>query len=419
MLARDISVKNTRKMTGEGYPHLLPALLALLIIIVLLTGGGLYARQQEQNYVNVLAPARLKQADIGSVLQEAALRQTDLLPVFGSSEMYKENDENSAFSFFKTYPTGFTVFEVAVSGITSLEMAQNLAALGPLLKGKEVVISFTPAMFNSPEVGSKNYAGDFSRMHANQMVFSPYISLVLKQRVASRMLDYPNTFANDPVLGFAVLKLASHSPIDILLYYLSVPVGQLQTQIIRLQDHWEVLSWIFSHPKNLIPVQQKVYPINWKAEIANAENLQRVLTTLDPYGIENYKWNRQNQRMLEKKVAPGSGDDYFIQKMSNSKEWQDLDILLSVLKETGAQPLILSRPLNGTLWNAMGVSSAARRVYYDRLEKVVQPYGFPLVDFSDQDTNRLFSVDLSSHTSRVGWVYVDKALDDFYHGKIH
>ena len=121
--------------------------------------------------------------------------------------------------------------------------------------------------------------------------------------------------------------------------------------------------------------------------------------------------------MLEKKVAPGSGDDYFIQKMSNSKEWQDLDILLSVLKETGAQPLILSRPLNGTLWNAMGVSSAARRVYYDRLEKAVQPYGFPLVDFSDQDTNRFFSIDLSSHTSRLGWVYIDQALDNFYHGR--
>jgi poly-D-alanine transfer protein DltD len=251
------------------------------------------------------------------------------------------------------------------------------------------------------------------------MVFSPSISLMLKERIASRMLDYPDTFANDPVLGFALHKLASHSSIDILLYYLSVPIGQLQTQVIRLQDHWEVLSWIYSNSKDLLPVQRETHVINWQAEIAKAEYLQRAITTSDPYGIENHTWGDHYKRMLEKKVAPGSGDKNFIEDLSTSKEWQDLDILLSVLKETGAHPLILSRPLKGTLLNALGVSSAARQVYYAKLEKTVQPYGYPLIDFSDQDTNRLFSIDLLSHTSRVGWVYVDKALDDFYHGKIH
>jgi poly-D-alanine transfer protein DltD len=71
------------------------------------------------------------------------------------------------------------------------------------------------------------------------------------------------------------------------------------------------------------------------------------------------------------------------------------------------------------MWNSMGVSASARQFFYDSLQKAVQPYGFPLVDFSDQDTNRLFSIDLTSHTSRLGWVYVDRVLDDFYHGKIH
>jgi D-alanine transfer protein len=419
MSARDSFVKVVEKIPGKEFPHLLPALAAILIIIGLLAGGSLYARQQEQSYVNVLAPARLKQADIGIVLQVAAFRQPDLLPVYSSSEMYNEDDENSAYQFFRTYPTGFTVFEVAVSAITSLEMAQNLAALGPLLKGKKVVISFTPSMFNLTEDAQKPYSGDFSRLHANQMVFSPYLSRELKQRFASRMLDYPNTFTNDPVLAFALQKLASNSPADFLLYNLSVPFGQLQTQIIQLQDHWEVLSWIYSNSKDLLPVHRETYAINWHAEIARAENLQSGITTIDPYGIEDKSWNLHYQHMFGKKVAPGSGDKHFIHKISISKEWQDLDILLSVLKETGAQPLILSRPLNGTMWNAMGVSSAARQVYYDRLKKTVQPYGFPLVDFFDQDTNRLFSIDLSSHTSRLGWVYVDKVLDDFYHGKIH
>ncbi len=399
-------------------PHLLPALAALLILFGLLAGGSLYARSVELSYVNSLAPARLKQTDLGSALQEAAFRQPDLLPVYGSSEMFMEKDENSASQFFQSYPTGFTVFEVAVSGITSLEIAQNLAALGPELKGKKVVISFSPSMFDTTEVNQAVYAGDFSRLHANEMVFSPYISYDLKQRAAFRMLDYPDTLYNDPVLKFALHSLASRSPFDILLYNLSVPVGRLQIQVIRLQDHWEVLNWMHLHPKALRPVLRKTYPIDWQAQITRAQTLQNELTSSNPYGVYNLRWYTTFRGRISKRAAPGSGDAVFIRTVSASKEWDDLDILLAVLKQTGAQALILGRPLNGPMWNARGVTPLARQFFYDRLQETVQPYGFPLIDFSDQDNNRLFSIDLYSHTSRLGWAYVDQALDAFYHGNI-
>ena len=404
-----------KKSTGKEFPHLLPALTAILILSGLLIGGSLYARRLEQNYVHALGAATPRQAIIGSALQEAALRQPDLLPVYGSSEVYMEKDENSAGQFFHSYPTGFTVFEIATPGFTSLEIAQYLAALGPELKGKKVVISFTPSMFTRVQVGQLPYAGDFSRLHANELVFNPYLSYELKHRLAFRMRDYPDTLANDPLLDFAVKNLARRSRLSILRYYISFPAGWLQTQIIRLQDHWAVLNWINSHPTALQAVQHKAYPIDWKTEFDRAQNLQDALTSSNPYGIDENLWNTTFKKILAKKVVPCSSNNYFIHELANSKEWLDFDILLSVLKETGAQPLILSRPLNGTVWNDMGVSASARQFFYDSLQKAVQPYGFPLVDFANQDTNRLFSIDLLSHTSRLGWVYVDQTLDDFYH----
>ena len=401
-------------------PHLLPALAAILILIGLLAGGSLFARNIELSYVNDLARVRLKQTDLGSALQEVAFLRPDLLPVFGSSEMYEEDDENSAYRFFQTYPTGFTVFEVAANGLSSLEIAQDLAALGPELKGKKVVISFTPSMFyDLPRVSEQYYAGDFSRLHANEMVFSLFISVDLKQRIASRMLDYPDTFANDPILGFALQNLAGRSPPGFLLYTLSMPIGWVQTQIIRLQDHWEVLNWIHANPQALLPVSRQTYPIDWNAEMARAQQLQAELTSKNPYGIENDIWSKRPFLKMGGNITPFASDEKFIQELSSSKEWEDFDLLLSVLQETGAQPLILSRPLNGVMWTAIGVSLPARQVYYAMLQKTVQPYGFPLVDFYDQDTNRLFSIDIYSHTSRLGWVYVDQTLDAFYHNEIH
>jgi D-alanine transfer protein len=264
-------------------------------------------------------------------------------------------------------------------------------------------------------VDQKPYAGDFSSLHANEMIFSPYISLGLKQRAASRMLEYPDTFAKDPLLGFALQNLAASSPFNTFLYNLSMPAGRLQTLVIRLQDHWEVMKWIYAHPKDIQAIQRKTYSIDWKAEIAKAESHQSQITTNNPYGVENNSWDAKTQKLFAQQFAPGSEYPYFIQDFANSKEWEDFDILLSVLKETGAQPLILSHPFNGTMENVRGVSLAARQVFYDRLQKMAQTYGFPLIVFSDQDTNKLFSFDMDSHTSRVGWIYVDQALDIFYH----
>jgi D-alanine transfer protein len=396
-------------------PHLIPALVAGLIIIGILAVAALFATLLEQRFVDALAPLGLRQAFIGTALQIAALRQPDLLSVYGTSEIYDEEDQNAADQFFHTYPTGFTVFEVASGGITSLEMAQNLAALAPVIKGKKVVISFTPSDFTVSGIGPKAYAGEFSRLHANELVFSPYLSYQLKQRFAVRMLDFPKTLANDPLLAFALQNLAGSSPFQAFLYNLSVPIGRLQAQVIRLQDHWAVLNWMFTHTKDLAPVQRKAYSIDWKAELGSAERLQAVLTSSNPYGIANNIWETELGHTFGVGYPPGSEDPYFIHDMATSNEWNDFNLLLSVLKETGAQPLILSRPMNGTILNLEGDSAQARQVFYVGLEKAVQPFGFTLIDFADQDSNRLFSVDQFSHTSRVGWIYVDQALDVFYH----
>jgi poly-D-alanine transfer protein DltD len=139
----------------------------------------------------------------------------------------------------------------------------------------------------------------------------------------------------------------------------------------------------------------------------------------NPYGIENDTWNAYYAHVLVPPKQPGSADSAYIQDLNNSPEWIDFDLALRVLKELRAQPLILSRPINGPIWDAMGVSTQARQQYYVKLQKAVLPYGFPTIDFADHDNDHYFSIDESSHTSRVGWVYIDMKLDAFFHSGIH
>ena len=377
----------------------------------------------------------LPQSNIGSALQQAAFQQPDLLVVYGSSEMIFNDAPTmmnygssrvsiggtpyGASQFFQYYPTGFNIYEIANGGISSLNIAQDLAAIGPELRGKKVVISFTPTAYHKADIGPQAYSGNFSFLHANALIFNPYLSMKTKKIAAQRMNDFPDTLNNDLVLQFAVQRLSSGRWYGRYLYYLSWPLGQVDTWVIRLQDHWEVLNYIWNHPNLNLQVIHKPEQIDWSKQIAEATMTEAMYSNNNPYGIENDLWNAYYSELLTHPQKPGSVDYKFIQNLINSKEWTDFDLTLRVLEEMGAQPLILSRPLNGPIWNAKGVSRWVRKQYYVKLQNEVSPYGFLVVDFANYDGDGHFSIDQWSHMSRQGWAYVDMTLDTFFHGQIH
>ena len=393
-------------------PHLNAGLVSILILFIGLLGLDIYAYSLEQRYVNVLAPLDLSQTINGIALQRAALYQSDLLPVYGSSEITMVDTPYDAEKFFATYPTGFTVFQVANFGAAPLTMAQDLAALGPDLRGKKIVISFSPATF----IIGNYYAGNFSPLHAYEMVFSPHLSIGLKIDAAKQMSDFPATLQSDAFLHFAINQMTRNSRANRILYYLSWPLGELQIATMRLQDHAEVVLYLWSHPTN--PDVQKIpKTIDWSASFLSALAEQKQHTLNNSFGIEDNRW-WYYQHVLTNPIRVGSEDKDFINDVKLSHEWTNLDILLRVLQELGAQPLILSRPMNVHLWEALGVSEQAQNIYYSKLNKIVNRYYMPLVDYQQYGTDIYFSIDQSSHTSGYGWVYVDEALDNFFHGRI-
>jgi D-alanine transfer protein len=347
-------------------------------------------------------------------LQRVALRQPDLLPVYGSSEVALGVDGYTAPEVFRTYPTGFAPFEVAHVGVTSLTMAETIAALGPDLRGQKVIISVAPTMFFSDKVATDGYRGLFSRLHADELIFSTQLGLDVKQAAARRMLVFPTTLDKEPVLRFALKRLAGGSPLDLALYYAVWPLGKLWTTVLELQDHWEVLAFIWSNPQLNPEVPHVPAAIDWAALKARAEQEQMANADNNPYGIDNELWQGQQHTTR----APGSIDPIALKRLRGSPEWADFDILLRVLTAMGARPLILSRPVNLVYWESMGISSAVSQAYYDRLHDYAARYGLPVVDFQAYSEDKYFSVDSFSHTSRKGWVYVNEVMDDFYHDRL-
>src|SRR5262249_25473866 len=132
---------------------------------------------------------------------------------------------------------------------TCLIIQQKLAAIGPALRGRKVAVSVTPHFFfERLTAWAGGYAGNFSPLHAGEVAFNTRLSLPLKQDAARRMLRYPETVADRPLLRFALENLADGSPLGLACYDAVLPLGMVHNAVLRYQDHWSVVCYLWRHP---------------------------------------------------------------------------------------------------------------------------------------------------------------------------
>lgn len=397
--------------------HLAAALLSVTGILLLLVAFNVYADALSRRYIHIVAPAELEQAAVGLAWQRAAFQTGDLLPIYGSSELDHQTYEGEyhGSNFFKTYPSGFTIFPIGAPGNTCIIMLQDLAALGTDVRGKKVAISFSPPWFIRPgaqEIRKDHYAGNFSRLHAYALVFGDSLSWELKHQIAARMLDYRSTYRKDALLEFALQRLAKDSPASRLLYTITVPVGKLITFVMTQQDKFETVLEIWSHPEWNPEITRQPQTLDWDTILAQAARQAEANANNNPYGFYNQLWTTRGERLGAE--SQRRTDEEFIETVRTSPDWRDCELLLETLAELGAQPLVLSQPIKGAYFKELGVSYKARRAFYVTQQQLLETRDFPFVTFADHDDDLHFVADPFSHLSPKGWAYYDSVLDAFF-----
>ncbi len=403
-------------------PHLISALIAILLFFFAVLGGVHYAESIETRYVHVLAPwddphdQVDRQKTLGSALQRAAFRAPDLLPIYGASELANSGAFHAS-SIFQKYPTGFNIFVVGDAMAEPVIMFQRLAAIGSELRGKKVVITLAPSLAMTKISPRGAYAYNFSPLHAYETAFSTDLSQGLKQRAALRMLTYAETLKKHLLLRFALQKLAAGSPDSLAQYYAVLPLGRLQCAVLELQDHWEMVSYIRTHPELNPEIKRKTQKIDWDMVLDAAQNYYAERSNNNPFGFDNNTWNGVYEGRPPEDQK-NWGDKIFLNYMNKTQGWTDLDLLLGALKELGAQTLVLSAPFSGRYFDYVGISPQARSVYYDKLHATAKPYDVWLLDFRDHEQDRDFLTDAVFHVSWPAWVYYSETIDAFYHGTL-
>lgn len=383
--------------------HLRAALLAVGLIFLLGAGAGVFTLWLEKREIYTVALESSPHKDLSVVWQRAAMAEPNILPLYGSSELVKHFG-NEPQRFFADYPSGFAVSPVGRGGCTSLVLAEKIAAAaGDAPRGRKLAISLSPSWFFHGEAHHRWYVGNFSAAQASALIFSPRLSLELKRDFARRMLDYPDSVEHAPVLAFALHRLVGQQRMDPVLFRAVTPLARVQNSLAGFSDHL-ALAWHILHDHDRPNVAPRApVRLDWEAILASGEGD----VTVQPKGptIE---------------YAPRfTGDRRFLHVLGESREWGDLELLLRVMQELGLDPLLLSIPINYTYYESTGIARESLDQYLAHLHALADRYDVALIDFAGHQNDTAFFADHNDHLSARGWLYMDRALDLYYHGSPH
>jgi D-alanine transfer protein len=362
-------------------------------------------------------------------LARAALDAGDGLPVFGSSELFCCGKPFRPTETFAGRPTGFRVLALGHAGTAHLSFVEALAALGPALRGRTLAISASPPWFRQPAGPAvAQYGSVFVAEHAYGFAFAAPIPRALRARGARRMLAYPDTVRDDPLLRVALEDVGSASPLRALEYRALEPLGWIALRALDLRDAVRTLWFLAAIER--APAAAPATPPAWTEMAALGTRVAERSDTTNPFGFADASWRELRRRptsvnALALRASGRTNRDgtvlppplHWRAGITRSAEWRDMRLALQLARALGARPLVWTLPLPGAYLDYTRISAVARRRYYDRYARIAARAGVPSLDFRDHEEDPYFLADPGSHLSARGWVFADRALDLFWSGR--
>lgn len=400
-----------------------PHVTALAVVSVLMSLGlavaTFYVRVLTRHAIHHFANAQSDSKILGVTIIREALRHPDVLVDFGSSEMIR--GQGRPFygpAFFAKAPSGFVLFPVADLGATPLAELLRVAAAGPVVRGKRLIVSFTPQVFigKGHDRFDEAYRGNFSPLQATVLAFSNDLSPALAGDLASQLLKHAATLRHELLLRVALSARARDNGFGKAMYLALYPLGMMQEGFYRIADDvlvWRALS--DRKDKNRSP-RTTIEPPNWSVLADSADRFTRAHASSNQWGIEDKFFAQQGGYFVKQKGTKDSTE--WLANLNEGYGWPELDLLLRLLKERGAKPLIITTPKHGLFDEFAGLNAPVRSRYYEKFRAAVAPYGFPVETFEQYDTVKYFLNDPDSHLSPRGWLRYDQLVDAFYHDSL-
>ncbi|OIK09958.1 D-alanyl-lipoteichoic acid biosynthesis protein DltD [Bacillus sp. MUM 116] len=338
----------------------------------------------------------------GKYIQSKMLQDDRYLPMYGSSELARL-DRFHPSNYFKENYDGFTPFLVGRGGSISLIHFLNFAEHTDELKGKKLVFVLSPQWFQPQGADLSHFVPNYSILQGYDLAFNNKIDPKVKKIAIERLLKF-KPIQDDRMLSTIYRGEISNNPMDKDKAAFVRPFAKAYRLMLTKKDLYYSIA---GGPKSKRDISPEVRNKSWEELKNEADQMGKQQATNNSFYVINAKYNTIKKKVQLLKDSK-RGASY-----GKSVEYLDFQLVLDVLKQSGAKPLFISVPVNGRWYDYTGFPKEGRTSYYKRIKNQIESQGYPIADFSNHEYDPYFMKD-TIHIGWKGWVYVDKAIKDFY-----
>jgi D-alanine transfer protein len=389
--------------------------LAVLMIVTFGSYKGLaafdkyYENKVKDAYFNSFGNSMLTEKNEGLILQRQSINRKDNMQIYGSSELGTPDIHTNPVNIFNNKSTGFQINLIGRGYSQSITHAINIGALSGDLKDEKMVIILSPQWFSASGLAPDQFQMNFSELQFYSFMYNKNIDSDLKLKLASRVTELTRSSQSyGAVYQFASLYAKNNIAAKTGLFFLT-PYNRFKFYLLSIKDNFHSYRLLLEANKQSSEGLIKEINYDWEDELVKANEIGKEKSSNNSFGIANEYYNKYIKDGIESYKDSDKGKSYV-----NSPEYEDLKLLLELSKRKGLKPIFVSVPVHGKWYDYCGFPREDRQEYYKKVNDLIKSFDFQVVDLSNHEYEEYFLKD-TMHLGWRGWIYIDKAINEYYH----
>ena len=320
------------------------------------------------------------------------------LVLLGSSELTTTiNEEYHPKKIFNY--DDFNIMQIGVGNSQNIIHAATIGSIGNDIRNNEIVMIQSIQWFDNKNGILKDaFLSRISSEHVYNTMANDKISKETKEKFINRVIELSST---NKVLN---KKYRSYKK-----YFVQEQGNFITGEFLKLDNYFYKLKNKYEFFKNKgrenYPLSgEKTPDYDWKELDEKVTEQAKERTNNNDYQIDNTYYDKYIKTKYDQLKNSSKNTKY-----DESKEYDDLDILLSIVKDLNLNMKFAILPANGKWSDYTGIDSEKRQVAYNKLKEIAKKNNIEVMDYSSKEYEEYYMYD-AMHLGWRGWIDFERDL---------
>lgn len=320
------------------------------------------------------------------------------LVLLGSSELTTTiNEEYHPKKIFNY--DDFNIMQIGVGNSQNIIHAATIGSIGNDIRNNDIVMIQSIQWFDNKNGILKDaFLSRISSEHVYNTMANDKISKETKEKFINRVIELSST---NKVLN---KKYRSYKK-----YFVEKQGNFITGEFLKLDNYFYKLKNKYEFFKNkgrenYTLSGEKTPDYDWKELDEKVTEQAKERTNNNDYQIDNTYYDKYIKTKYDQLKNSSKNTKY-----DESKEYDDLDILLSIVKDLNINMKFAILPANGKWSDYTGIDGEKRQVAYNKLKEIAKKNNIEVMDYSSKEYEDYYMYD-AMHLGWRGWIDFERDL---------